>query len=75
MEAEMGVLHLQPKEYSGLLTTTRNEEETRKDPPAELSEREHGWADTFMTDLWPPEQGNNKLLWFSDTQFVAISRK
>lgn len=39
MEAEMGVLHLQPKEYSGLLTTTRNEEETRKDPPAELSER------------------------------------
>lgn len=38
MEAEIAVVHLQAEEQQGLLTTTRSEEEARKDSPLDSSE-------------------------------------
>ena len=54
VEAEIGAIHLQAKDHQGLPTTNRNQEETGRILPFSL-QREHGLADTLISDFWPPE--------------------
>lgn len=58
MEAEMGAMLLH-KEHGGLPATTRGSKGARKDS---ASQREHGSADTSISDFCPPELRESTFL-------------
>ena len=63
--AETRLMQLQAGEHRELTATTRRQEEARKDSGFHLeSQREHGPADTSISDFWPPEVGPKNLLFF-----------
>lgn len=61
MEADIGVMNLQAKECQGLLATPRSWEKAKEDPSLELS-------DILISDFYPPEVWQNKIL--EATQFA-----
>lgn len=61
MEAVIGMPQWQTKEHQGLLPPP--ESGRGKNLPLNLR-KEHGPANTFILDVWPPEFWENEFLWF-----------
>lgn len=69
-EAEIGEMRPQATERQ-VLPGAADAGRGRKGPPQAPSEVADS-ADTFSSDLWPPELGANPLLLFETTRFVVI---
>ena len=57
VKAEIGLMHVQVKEHQKL---PANHQTLREQPRTELAQGANS-ADTLISDIWPPELGDNKF--------------
>ena len=62
MKAETRVKQVQAKECQGLPKSHQELGRGKEGDTAICFQRERVSADTLISDFWPPEQGDNKLL-------------
>lgn len=63
MKAEIGVMPLQAEDHQRTPAANRSSERGQEQTHPQPSEGTNP-ADTFITDLWSPELGDNTPLWF-----------